>query len=252
MAPLSQRTRDLAARLEGADGYDLEVASARWVAPWLRELVLSGPLGALGAVPGQDLMVAVGADEEWLRWRRYTIAGFDADARRATLWVSTHSMGPGARWAAAAVPGDRVEAIGPRGKVRVDPRAAHHLFAVDDAGVAAMRAMAAAVPEGATASSLALAAPLDDAGAATAGWFDDVAGLLDAIPGALAGARGDGRAVHAYVFCELGLMRRVVARLAEEGLGADDVDAKPYWRADRPNEAHGEPDKSTPLGEPAR
>jgi len=250
MAPISQRTRSLADRLEGAEGYDLEVASARWVVPWLREVVLTGPLGALAPAPGQDLMVAVGADEEWLRWRRYTLAGYDAAARTATLWVSTHSKGPGARWAATASPGDRVEAIGPRGKVRVEPVASRHVFVVDDAGIAAMRAMCAALPRGSDAVCLVVATPLDGAGPA-ARYFDDHDDLLDAIPEAAVGSHG-AEAPHAYVFCELSLMRRVVARLAEAGLEASGLDAKPYWRADRPNEAHGEPDKSTPIGAPAR
>jgi len=249
MAPPSQRTLALAARLEGAEGYDLVVADARWVAPWLRELVLSGPLADMGPLAGQDLMVAVGDDELQARWRRYTIESFDAAAGTATLWVSTRSRGPGARWAAAAHEGDRVEVIGPRGKVRLDDAASHHVFVVDDAGIAAMRAMATARPAATTATCLVAAHPRIEGADGAEQWFEDHDALLGALGAALGAARG---AAHAYVLCELGLMRAVAARLGAEGLGADQLDAKPYWRADRANEDHGEPDKATPIGEPAR
>src|SRR5580692_360535 len=55
--------------------------------------------------------------------RRYTVRSFDPALQTVTIDVSLHGAGPGTDWIAAARPGDRIDAIGPRGKVTVRPEA---------------------------------------------------------------------------------------------------------------------------------
>ena len=73
---------------------------------------------------------------------------WDAAHGTVHLWVTTTSDGPGAAWALTARLGDRVDAVGPRGKIALHPDATEHLFVIDDSGLAAMCAMAESVPPG--------------------------------------------------------------------------------------------------------
>ncbi len=84
----------------------------------MQRLELTAPeLDGFGYMPGQDVMLLVAAEGRKPVRRRYTIRRFDAAARPLTLDVVLHGDGPGERWVRAARPGDRIEGIGPRGKV---------------------------------------------------------------------------------------------------------------------------------------
>ena len=78
--------------------------------------------------------------------RRYTIRQFDAAARLLTLDIVLHGDGPGERWVRAAPPGDRIEGIGPRGKITASATADWHLFLGDESALAAVFAMTEALP----------------------------------------------------------------------------------------------------------
>ena len=49
-------------------------------------------------------------------------------AQTVTIDVSVHGAGPGTDWISEARMGDRIDAIGPRGKITVRPDADWHLF----------------------------------------------------------------------------------------------------------------------------
>ena len=66
--------------------------------------------------------------------------------RRLTLDVVLHGDGPGERWIRSAQPGDRIEGIGPRGKVFPSPAADWHLFMGDESALPAMLAMTESLP----------------------------------------------------------------------------------------------------------
>ena len=68
-----------------------------------------------------------------------------------TIDVSLHGAGPGTDWISAARPGDRIDAIGPRGKITVRPEADWHLFVADETGLPGALAMLEALPPGSTA-----------------------------------------------------------------------------------------------------
>lgn len=257
MSPPSAHTARVAARLDGVVELDLELTGSDDVLEGVRELRLCGDLAGFVAWPGQDVMVSVPPQAPSPRFRRYTMRRWDAEHGTLHLWVTTTSEGPGATWALTARKGAHVDAVGPRGKIALDHGAMEHLFVIDDSGLAAMCAMAESVRSGAT---VRVVLALEHATGAVPGAItpDVASGVtlratscdrLDpgrfqaAVAEACAGM--DLSTTAAYVFGELDLTRRTAATL--EGLGADParLAAKPYWRADRANEANGEPDRGS-------
>jgi len=121
--------------------------------PRMRRITLHMPtLTALPLRPAQDVgLVFVGPDGRELR-RRYTIRHADRQAGTIDLDGILHGHeGPGAAWFEHAQIGDEVEAVGPRGKVLLEPRADWHLFAGDESGIPAFAELITAVPRGASA-----------------------------------------------------------------------------------------------------
>src|ERR1022692_1898225 len=97
--------------------------------PHMRRLMLTAPeLADLTYRPGQDVMLLVAVDGNRPVRRRYTIRALDPASRMLTLDIVLHGDGPGERWVRAARPGDRIEGIGPRGKITTAAGADWHLF----------------------------------------------------------------------------------------------------------------------------
>jgi NADPH-dependent ferric siderophore reductase len=252
MATASAHAQAILDRLDGVVALDLEVASVGWIAPELRELVLRGDLSGFDPWPGQDVMVSVTDASGRPRWRRYTVVVVRGD--ELTLWVTTSSNGPGAEWARAAAPGTRIEAVGPRGKIALHEAASHHVFVVDEAGLAAAHCMAGAVRHG---SVHLVAPPLDedrlgphlrDGVSLTTALLPSTSATscdTEALRDRLAGVPGpDGPApVAGYAFGELHLTREVEGVFVALGLAPNQLAVKAYWRADRANEDRGEPDR---------
>ena len=116
----------------------LEVVESAPLRPGMQRLVLTAPeLAGLRYQPGQDMMLMVAVDGDRPVRRRYTIRALDHERRLLTLDVVRHADGPGERWVAAARPGDRIEGIGPRGKIFLAEGADWHLFMGDDAALPA-------------------------------------------------------------------------------------------------------------------
>src|SRR5439155_27155156 len=79
--------------------------------------------------------------------RRYTIRSHDGTRKTLELNVVAHGVdGPGARWAETAQPGSRINGVGPRGKVFLNPAADWHLFLGDASGAPGSLAMLEALP----------------------------------------------------------------------------------------------------------
>lgn len=246
----SSHASALLSRLDGVSHLDLAVLEKRTLVDGVVEVRLGGAPDALRPWPGQDVMIGVSDDRGEHRWRRYTVRAIGSGV--VTLWVTTDTGGPGARWVASAQPGDRVEGIGPRGKIAVFATASSHLFVVDESGLAASAVMAEALGEPA---STHLVAPGQALEPAAPRLQRGVRGARSALPpstetvggrGALGELLGSAVAslpapVAAYVFGELALVRQARSALSDAGVAADLVAAKAYWRADRSNESHGEP-----------
>jgi len=219
----------------------------------MRRISVSAPgLGALGHRPGQDLMLAVPDVGGQVFRRRYTIARSVPEAQVVDLEMVVHGDGPGAHFAANARVGDRLEAIGPRGKVTLDPSADAHLFFADESGIPATFAMLAALGPGARAAVfLEVAGPEErreptvGAGAdAEVTWLErggDPPGTSGLLVEAAGTRELPGDRPHAYVAAELRVVAATRRALAGRGFSPERLSAKPYWRLGVANAAHGEP-----------
>ncbi|MHB8438642.1 MAG: siderophore-interacting protein [Acidimicrobiales bacterium] len=244
----------VASRLRDVSKWSLEVVEAWNTTPSMRRVRFTGPgIEHLAYKPGQDLMFSVPAADGTTYRRRYTIRAFDPGARTVDVDIVLHGHGPGATWAAAVEPGGRVDALGPRGKVTVDPEARWHLFVADDSALPGSLAMAETVEASRSSLIVEVDGPDDEQPAVGADgaqldvrWLhrgdDDPASasrLLEAVRIVTLGS-GPG---HAYVAGELRVVAAVSALLRERGMTGEQISSKPYWRAGVANAAHGEPDR---------
>jgi NADPH-dependent ferric siderophore reductase len=236
--------------------WPLEVIEAAELSPSFRRVVLTAPgIEGLRWMPGQDMMLRVPLTADKVVNRRYTIRKFDPATRGVVIDVSLHGTGPGTDWISGAAAGDRIDAIGPRGKVTLRPDADWHLFVVDETGLPGALAMIEALPAGSAAIALLeVDGPADEqqpetqpAGRLDVRWLHrsgaSVPGDPDLLVDAVAGTdlpRGDG---HAYIAAEAGVVRGVSLVLTERGLRPDQISGKAYWRRGLPNAEHGEPTK---------
>jgi NADPH-dependent ferric siderophore reductase len=215
----------------------------------------SDDLAGFSYAPGQDLMVLVDTSAGRIIRRRYTIRRVDAADNIVELDVITDSDGPGGRWARGLAVGDRVEGIGPRGKITLADGAAWHLFVGDDVAVPAFAAMIEALPPSGRAIVVAEVAAVTDEAK-----IDPVSGVdlrvlwhhRDGAPpgdaGALVAAANavplpDGPG-HAYVFAEASVVNAVRDALIGRGLAPEQISPKAYWGRGRANASHGEPLKA--------
>lgn len=253
--PVSAETAATAERL-GASGLALRVVDVADEAPALRRITVEDARLADAAWhPGQDLTLAIPDGGARSAKRRYTIRRLDREKAVADLEVLLHGDGPGARWGAAAAPGDELEAVGPRGKIWARDGAAWHLFVGDEAYLPATLAMLEGLPAGAEATAvLEVGADVGEQPCATAATVRPVwvernpvgsgepgVQLIDALEGLDLPAGGAGG--HAYVGGEAKTVAAVRAFLIGHGWPADAISAKAYWRADKPNQDHGEPER---------
>jgi NADPH-dependent ferric siderophore reductase len=249
----------LAERL-GVGAYVLQVVEVVDLAPTVRRLrVGSTPEGALRGFAfeaGQDLMIDVARQNERTVRRRYTIRRFDPERQLVDLDFILHGDGPAALWAGQAGPGTRFEAIGPRGKVSLDPDATWHLFVGDETFVPAVGAMLDALPEGRQAVAV---LEVDSAADARSLGEDMRGGHGIVVHFVERAGRPVGQAAalldvvtsidvpplsrHAYVAGEHHVVGEVRRALAAQGLAAEEVSPKAYWRLGQANADHGEPDR---------
>ena len=228
----------------------LEVVNSAPLSPGMQRLVLTAPeLAGLQYQPGQDMMLMVAVDGDRPVRRRYTIRALDHEQRLLTLDVVRHAGGPGERWVAAARPGDRIEGIGPRGKIFLTEAADWHLFMGDDSALPAYLTMAGALPAGARALViLEVPGPAGEQDLVTAAdaevtWLhrDGEAGDPAALVAAAAAVTLPPGRGHAYLAGEATVVLRLRETLAARGLAPEQMSPKAYWGRGRANASHGEP-----------
>jgi NADPH-dependent ferric siderophore reductase len=247
----------LAERL-GVGAYTLRVAEVVELAPTVRRLRVGateeGALSGFSFQAGQDLMIDVGHQDERTVRRRYTIRRFDPARELIDLDFVLHGEGPAARWAAKAGPGTCFEAIGPRGKVSLDPDATWHLFVGDEAFVPAVGAMLDALPPGrravavlevdSSADARALGQEMGGGDGITLRFVersDRPVGQAQALLDALDAIEVPPEPRHCYVAGEHHVVVAVRKALAAKGFAAQEVSPKAYWRLGQANAEHGEP-----------
>jgi NADPH-dependent ferric siderophore reductase len=242
---------ELAGPLAGTTRMQLEVVSNALLTPHMQRLLLTAPeLAEFSYRPGQDVMLMVAVDGDRPVRRRYTIRAVDQSRRLLTLDVVRHGTGPGERWVASARSGDRIEGIGPRGKIFLATGADWHLFAGDESSLAVTFAMASALPAAAAATVI-LEVPeaadeqeLKTTASVSLRWLHrggDPAGDPAALAAALSSVPLPAGRGHAYLFGEAKAVLRLREVAAERGLTVDQVSAKAYWGRGRANASHGEP-----------
>jgi NADPH-dependent ferric siderophore reductase len=251
LAALDDPFAQLNGPLAGTRQLHFEVAASSQLSPHMQRVELTAPeLEGFTYHPGQDVMLLVGAEGRRPVRRRYTIRRLDLAERMLTLDVVLHGDGPGERWVRAAKPGDRIEGIGPRGKITASPEADWHLFMGDEAAMPAIMSMTESLPGDSEATIVLEVPEADDeqdvlAPARTrVSWLHRLSGPAGD-PAALAAEAaevelppGNGRA---YLLGEARVVLVLREILAGRGLGQDQMSPKAYWGRGRANAGHGEP-----------
>jgi NADPH-dependent ferric siderophore reductase len=251
LATLDDPFRQLAGPLAGTTRLAFEVVSSARLTPHMQRLTLTAPqLDGFTCLPGQDVMLLVAAEGNRPVRRRYTIRELDTAERLLTLDIVLHGDGPGERWVRSAAPGDRIEGIGPRGKITTSATADWHLFMADESALPATFAMTEALPPGSLANLIIEIPEEDDeqdlasTAATRISWLHRL-GSPAGDPALLAAEAEDvefpvGRG-HAYLFGEAKVVSRLREILADRGLSEEQVSPKAYWGRGRANAGHGEP-----------
>ena len=250
-AQLDDPFAELRGPLAGTVRMRLEVVGNTELTPHMQRLVLSAPeLAGLTYQPGQDVMLLVDVEGRRPVRRRYTIRQLDSVRRRLTLDVVLHGDGPGERWIRSARPGDRIEGIGPRGKVFPSPAADWHLFMGDEAALPAMLAMTESLPGDSVATLVVEVPEAGDEQELSAPARTRISWLhrLDRPAGDPAALVAEAREVelpagsgHAYLLGEASVVLAMREALAARGMPQDQMSPKAYWGRGRANGGHGEP-----------
>lgn len=241
----------LSGSLAGTTRLPLEVAASRLLTPHMQRLQLTGAeLAGFRYAPGQDVMLLVAIDGNRPIRRRYTIRSLDRAKRQLTLDVVLHGAGPGERWVRSARPGDRIEGIGPRGKITPSPSADWHLFIGDESALPAIFAMTESLPGDAFAMLLLEVPDPDDEQELSAPARTRVSWLhrLDRPAGDPAALAAEAAEVelppgngHAYLLGEARVVSLLRDVLGNRGLTPEQISPKAYWGRGRANAGHGEP-----------
>lgn len=237
--------------MAGTRRLTFEVTGSSQLTPRMQQVTLTAPeLDGFSYAPGQDVMLLVAADGRRPVRRRYTIRSLDRAGLALTMNIVRHGDGPGERWVREAKAGDRIEGIGPRGKITTSPGADWHLFLGDESALPAIFAMTEALPGDADAALVIEVPGPDDeqellAPARTRlSWLHRLGrpagdpALLTAEAAEIELPPGDG---HVYVFGEASVVSAIRETLAGRGLRQDQVSPKAYWGKGRANAGHGEP-----------
>jgi NADPH-dependent ferric siderophore reductase len=251
VAALDDPFAELSGPLAGTRKLHFEVASTTRISPHMQRIELTAAeLDGFGYAPGQDVMVLVAAEGRRPLRRRYTIRHLDRATRILTIDVVLHGDGPGERWVRLAAPGDRIEGIGPRGKIFPDPAADWHLFVGDEAAMPAILAMTESLPGDADATLVLEIPDADDeqevvaAARTRVSWLhrlgrpagDPAALVAEAAEVELPPGQG-----HAYLLGEARVVLAMREALASRGLASEQMSPKAYWGRGRANAGHGEP-----------
>lgn len=243
--PLGERLAAMLGRagtpLADASRWFLTVVGTESLTPRMRRIALRGEgVGSMAYAAGQDLMFRIPTVPGAVGHRRYTIRMLERDRDIVSVDALIHGEGAGSRWMETAAPGDEVEAIGPRGAIRLDAAAPWHCFLGDDSAVPATLAMIEALPAGAHATAFlevdddnrdqAFVAP--PAASVDLAWLDRggaAPGHATVLVDELARLELPPGPGHAYLAGEAKTVRALRAALLGRGLAADRISFKAYW-----------------------
>lgn len=243
--------------IAGVQPLELEIVEIGNLGPHMRRVVLAGDrLATFTYQPGQDVMLVLAEQDGRPLSRRYTIRSFDPQTARLELNIVQHDgTGVGARWLAAARVGDRVNGVGPRGKITLRPNVTWHLFFGDDSAAPGILNMLEALPAGQRGRALievdgaADELPTTvDGQSVNVEWLHrgttsiDEARLLEDAAQRIELPSG-AASLHVYIAGEVYRVRGVQTALAARGVSAEQMSPKAYWGRGGANAARGEPDE---------
>jgi NADPH-dependent ferric siderophore reductase len=240
--------------IPGVQPLELEVADVSDLGPRMRRLWLASPaLADFAYQAGQDVMLVLGQAGARALSRRYTIRGHDPARHTIELNVVAHGVeGIGALWAANALPGDRVNGVGPRGKIYLNPNADWHLFLGDETAGPATLSMIEALPPQKPALGYIEVTDAEDelphslAGEHSVHWLHR--GATPATSSTLLGEAArqvelpPGRG-HVYINGEVLLVTALKQEVLERGLAPEQISFKAYWGRGKANAGNGEPEQ---------
>jgi NADPH-dependent ferric siderophore reductase len=171
------------------------------------------------------------------------------------LNIVAHGIhGPGAEWAASTRPGDRVNGVGPRGKIYLDPGADWHVFLGDETAVPGYLAMLESVPDQASGVAYLSVDSADDemptsaSGRRSVKWLHRDGApptdstLLEATARDMELPPGRG---HVYVAGEVQVVAAIQRALLARGLQMEQISPKAYWGRAKANANNGEPERES-------
>ncbi len=221
----------------------LTVTGAHPVTPRMSRVGLIGEdLAQLDWTPGQDLVLELPVGGGEAAQRHYTIRRFDPAELRLDIDFVRHGHGASARWLDALRPGDRLQALGPRGRTRLAADADRHLFLGDETAIPAIFAMAETLPRGARALALIEVEdetdvqPLDTAADVTVEWRyrrGAPPAASNLVLDRLQALAPDPYATQAYVLGETSQVRAQRHLLLSQGFDKTRITAEGYWRPGR-------------------
>jgi NADPH-dependent ferric siderophore reductase len=235
--------------IPGVQPLELQVVEATDLGPHMRRIRLGGRgLEDFSYQPGQDVMLVLSGGERPLS-RRYTIRTYDPKTRTLDLNIVAHGIhGPGAEWAATTQPGDRINGVGPRGKIYLNPNADWHLFLGDDtAAPGYLRMQEAVAPEVPAQAYLEVASAEDELPTSSqheVEWIyrgDTPAIASTMLVDAMTAAELPSGHGHVYIAGEVLVVSAVLRAALARGLATDQVSPKAYWGRGKANENNGEP-----------
>jgi NADPH-dependent ferric siderophore reductase len=204
------------------------------------------PPGAPYDVPFDTDEAGAAGPEHRPRGRRYTVRAWDPVSRRVTIDFVVHGdVGLAGRWASGAVPGDRLQMVGPTGSFAPDPDADWYLMVGDESALPAIAASLERIPRGRPVLAALVVndgeshLDLDCPGALNVTWVhraadpDDPDQVLQAVEL----LRFPAGRPHVFVHGEAGEVRAVRRHLlADRGVPKDGASISPYWRRDYTDE----------------
>jgi NADPH-dependent ferric siderophore reductase len=177
--------------------------------------------------------------EQWPATRTYTVRAWDAGARELTLdFVHHGDEGLAGPWAAAALPGDRIQLMGPGGAYTPNPAADWHLLAGDESALPAIGAALERLPAGVRALVFAeVAGPAEEQAELRAGdgveltWVHRDGEPGAALVAAVRAAELPAGTGHVFVHGEAAAVRELRRHLrAVRGLDPEFTSISGYWR----------------------
>ena len=192
--------------------------------------------------------------DRWPKVRTYSVRDWDPDRLELTIdFVNHGSSGVAGPWAEAAVPGDRIQLIGPGGAYEPSPEADWHLMVGDACVIPAIAVALQRLRPGVPAHVIisvdeqAEEQPLQTPGELHLTWIHRDSGAeLESEPllAAVGGLDFPAGQVHGFVHGEAGAVRSLRRhRVAERGIPLEDLSISGYgkrrrteegWREDKP------------------